>query len=101
MSENRSRPSTLQGVLDAVAASPGGTTVADLARATGLDDDLVRLALHQLVLLGRLGSSKVELSCADGGCSSCPSSAGTCGTASPGSLVTLSLTRRDPGGGQG
>jgi hypothetical protein len=95
MSGLSTRPATLQRVLDAIAASPGGTTVTDLARATGLDDGLVRVALHQLVTLGRLGSSTVELSCADGGCGTCPSSTGACGTASSSSLVTLTLTRRD------
>ena len=60
MSGLSTRPATLQRVLDAIAASPGGTTVTGLARATGLDDGLVRVALHQLVTLGRLGSSTVE-----------------------------------------
>jgi MarR family len=95
MSPQTSPGSSLRDVLAAVAAAPGGTTVADLARTTGIEDDVVRVALHQLVQLGLLGSSSVALSCADGGCGSCPSSTGACGTASGSSLVTLTLTRRD------
>jgi len=87
--------SPLRAVLDAVASAGGGTTVADLARRTGLDEDLVRVALHQLVSLGRLGSSTMQLSCAEGGCGSCPSSTGACGTASTSGLVALSVVRRD------
>lgn len=95
MSSPTSPRASLRDVLAAVAAAPGGTTVADLARTTGVDDDVVRVALHQLVTLGLLGSSSMDLSCADGGCGSCASSTGTCGTASGSSLVTLTLTRRD------
>lgn len=86
---------SLRSVLDAVAAAEGGTTVGDLARTTGLDEDLVRLALQQLVTIGRLGSSAVSLSCAGGGCGTCPTSTGACGTASSSSLVALTLIRRD------
>lgn len=87
--------SPLRAVLDAVASAGGGTTVADLARRTGLDEDLVRVALHQLVSLGRLGSSTMQLSCAEGGCGSCPSSTRACGTASTSGLVALSVVRPD------
>jgi hypothetical protein len=83
--------SGLQRVLDAVAESGGTTTVEGLAERTGLDADLVRVALHQLVALGRLGRDGMSLACPEDGCGGCASSASTCGTAGRGSLVTLTL----------
>ena len=65
--------SGLQQVLDVVAASDGTTTVDGIAERTGLDPDLVRVALHQLVALGRLGRDGMTLSCPDDGCGGCTS----------------------------
>ena len=90
--------SGLQQVLDIVAASDGTTTVDGIAERTGLDPDLVRVALHQLVALGRLGRDGMTLSCPDDGCGGCTSSATTCGTAGRGSLVTLTLRPPAPRG---
>lgn len=78
----------------------GATTTEEIARATGLDRELVAVALDQLVTLGLVTRQSMSSGCPDGGCGGCPSSTGQ-GCASPatsprGGVVTLSLSRRLP-----
>jgi hypothetical protein len=81
------RPGSLQSVLDAMVAGAG--TVAELSRVTGLEPDLVRLALDRLVALGRISSDRSSLACPDAACSGCASPTG--GGCSTGGLITLTL----------
>jgi hypothetical protein len=77
----------------------GAGTFEAIARRTGLDVDLVRLAVDQLLGLGLLTSDRLQVGCPDGGCGSCPSSgAGTsCGAGGSTSrglvLLTIGRTR--------
>ena len=92
-------PGTLRSVLDAFAS--GAVTVDDVAQRTGLDGDLARVAIDQLVALRLIATDNASTSCpptACGGCSS-PSGSGcaTGGAARRGGLVMLTLSRRpDP-----
>lgn len=61
--------SPLRSVLDAFDA--GARSRPELARATGLQPDVVELAVTQLVRLGRLEAREMTSSCPTGGCGSC------------------------------
>jgi hypothetical protein len=95
-SAGSSVPSTLSDVLAAFRA--GAASTADLAAATGLDRDLVAVALDQLVGLGLVTRSAVSSGCPEGGCGGCPAPTGqgcaTPGTSRRGGVVTLTLTSR-------
>ena len=90
---------SLRAVLDAFAA--GSPTLDDVARRTGLDIELVRLAVDQLVTLGLVDSERVSAGCPDGGCGTCPSTGTgdvTCASVSDrghGGLVSLTLNRTE------
>ena len=85
---------SLAGVLDAFRA--GASSTDDIARDTGLDRELVALALDQLTALGLVTRSSMSAGCPEGGCGGCPAVTrdGCDGPASRGALVTLSLGRR-------
>jgi hypothetical protein len=86
------RPGSLRSVLDAMAS--GAATVDELADRTGLDVDLVRVALDQLVALGRVTSDRAATACPPATCGGCSSPTGHgCAT---GGLTTLTLTTRPP-----
>jgi hypothetical protein len=89
------RPGSLGAVLEAF--SNGARTTDDLRRATGLDRELVSLALDTLTSLGMVDRTSTSSGCPDGGCGGCPAPTGH-GCGSPGAeargLVTLTLTRR-------
>jgi hypothetical protein len=91
-----SAPSTLADVLAAFRA--GAASTADLAVATGLDRELVAVALDQLVGLGLVTRSAVSSGCPEGGCGGCPAPTGqgcsTPGTPRRGGVVTLTLSPR-------
>ncbi len=80
----------------------GAATTDEIARATGLDRELVAVALDQLVTLGMVTRQSMSSGCPDGGCGGCPASTGqgcaaTAVAAAPrGGVVTLSLSRRLP-----
>lgn len=78
----------------------GATTTDEIARVTGLDRELVAVALDQLVALGLVSRQSMSAGCPDGGCGGCPSSTGpgcAARAARPrGGVVTLSLSRRAP-----
>jgi hypothetical protein len=87
--------STLADVLDAV--SSGAATPEEIGSRTGLDPDLVRVALVQLADLGMLVPEKLDTGCPDDGCGTCPSTAGcSAGTGpdGPRRVVALRLGRR-------
>ena len=76
----------------------GTATVTQIARRTGLTDDVVHAAIDHLVRAGRLTTTELSLGCPPGGCGTCLSSVGcslppTQGARRPG-LVSLSLTAR-------
>jgi hypothetical protein len=80
-------------VLAEIAA--GTPTLTEVARRTGLTDDVVHAAIDHLVRAGRITSTALSLGCPTGGCGTCPSSAGCSrppaqGARRPG-LVSLSL----------
>jgi hypothetical protein len=89
-----SGPGSLREVLDAFAA--GATSTHDIGLRTGLDRELVGIAVDQLVALGLLTRDSVGGGCPDGGCTGCGAPTGNgCSTPGPGGgLVTLSLSRR-------
>ena len=85
----------LHRVLGEIAA--GTPTLAEIARRTGLRDDVVHAAIAHLVRAGRITSTELSLGCPTGGCGACPSSGGCAlpavlGNRRPG-LVSLTLTR--------
>ena len=76
----------------------GTPTLAEIARRTGLTDDVVHAAVDHLVRAGRVTSTELSLGCPTGGCGTCPSSDGcslpaALGARRPG-LVSLSLATR-------
>jgi hypothetical protein len=85
----------LTGVLAAFRAGTSSTD--DLARATGLDRELVDVALDQLVALGMVSRSTLSTGCPEGGCGGCPvptgQGCGSSGTPSRGGVVALTLER--------
>jgi hypothetical protein len=76
----------------------GTPTLTEIARRTGLTDDVVRAAIDHLVRAGRIASTELTLGCPSGGCGSCPVSDGcSLPTSGPGrrpGLVSLTLTQR-------
>jgi hypothetical protein len=78
---------SLRTVLDAFA--DGARTVDDLADRTGLDPDLVRVALDQLVALRLVDSAPLAGACPDDACGGCAVSACT----TRGAPVALTLSR--------
>jgi FeoC like transcriptional regulator len=75
----------------------GTPTLTEIARRTGLTDDVVRAAIDHLVRAGRITSTELSVGCTTGGCGTCPSSRGcslpaALGDRRPG-LVSLTLTR--------
>ncbi len=84
---------SLREVLDAF--SSGATSTHDISRRTGLDRELVGVAVDQLVALGLLTRDSIGGGCPDGGCTGCGAPTGSdCSTPGPGGgLVTLSLGR--------
>lgn len=66
----------------------GTPTVSEIARRTGLSDEVARAAVDHLLRSGRLQADQVPIGCPPGGCGGCPVSA-TC--AQP---VMLSLSVR-------
>jgi hypothetical protein len=85
-------PGGLARVLDSFRAGTSSTD--DIARDTGLDRELVALALDQLTTLGLVTRSSMSAGC--DGCDGCPALAadGCRRPASRGGLVTLALGRR-------
>ncbi len=77
---------SLRTVLDAFV--DGARTVDDIAERTGLDPDLVRVAIDQLVALRLVDSSPLAGACPDDACGGCAVS--SCTTRSP---VALTLSR--------
>ena len=76
----------------------GTPTLTEIARRTGLSDDVVHAAVDHLVRAGRITSTQLSLGCPTGGCGTCPSSDGcslpkATGNRRPG-LVSLTLTSR-------
>ncbi len=75
----------------------GAATTDEIARTTGLDRELVAVALDQLVALGLVIRESMSSGCPAGGCGGCPAPTGHgCGAfaAAPrGGVVTLSLSR--------
>lgn len=74
----------------------GTPTLTEIARRTGLTDDVVHAAIDHLVRAGRITSTELSLGCPTGGCGTCPSSdacslPATLGARRPG-LVSLSLS---------
>jgi hypothetical protein len=65
--------SVTRAVLDA--ANAGTSTVADIAARTGLDRDVVALALERLVATGRLTAQPLQAGCPPAGCGGCASGA--------------------------
>ncbi|MBI1376835.1 MAG: hypothetical protein GC157_05040 [Frankiales bacterium] len=92
------------GALGAVltAVRGGAATPEDLSRATGLDRDLVAVALDTLTRLGHLERGTAPVGCPAGGCTGCAAPTGH-GCATPGAgsrgLVMLTLGRRPPPAG--
>ena len=91
----------LTQILEAFGA--GATSLAEVARRTGLTDDVVRAGVDHLVRIGRLQASELAQGCPGGGCGSCASATAAgepgCGAAGPSPsrggpvLVALSLRR--------
>ncbi len=74
----------------------GVPTVVEMARNTGLSDDVVRSGLAHLVRMGRLTETELPIGCPPSGCGGCAAS-GSCGLAGLASgprVVSLSLARR-------
>lgn len=80
--------------------SRGAATTDEIARATGMDRELVAVALDQLVSLGLVTRDSMSSGCPDSGCGGCAAPGGPA-CASGGSVprrgvVTLALSRRLP-----
>lgn len=74
----------------------GVPTVAEMARNTGLGEDVIRTGLAHLVRTGRLQESALPIGCPPSGCGGCAASR-SCGVSEAAGgkrLVTLSLPRR-------
>lgn len=74
----------------------GVPTVVEMARNTGLSDDVVRSGLAHLVRTGRLLETELPIGCPPSGCGGCAAS-GSCGVAGLATgprVVSLSLPRR-------
>jgi hypothetical protein len=87
--------STLSDVLAAV--SGGAATPEEIGGRTGLDPDLVRVALVQLADLGMLVPETLDTGCPDDGCGTCSSASGCAtdaGSHGPRRVVALRLGRR-------
>lgn len=65
----------LRSVLSAV--DRGAVTVAELSRRTGLDRDVVRVAVAHLIRSGLLAPQTLSMGCADAGCGACPLAGGS------------------------
>ena len=78
----------------------GAATTDEIARTTGLDRELVAVALDELVALGLVTRESMSSGCPDGACGGCPAPTGhgcRALAATPrGGVVTLSLSRRPP-----
>lgn len=81
----------------------GTSTLAEMARHSGLGEDVVRAAVDHLIRAGRVQSQELAIGCPPSGCGGCamaaPDKTPGCGAsaATPGrrpGLVMLSLTRR-------
>lgn len=82
---------SLSTVLDAFA--DGARTVDDLAARTGMDRDLVRLALDRLIALRLVDAAPLAAgSCPDGGCGGC-AAPGDPSCTTRGGLVVLTLAQ--------
>lgn len=81
----------LRAVLESIEA--GTSSVADVAARTGLQPDVVRGAVDNLVRLGRLSAEAMAFGCPSGGCGSCASARG--GTPACG-LSRASAQRQGP-----
>lgn len=90
-------PSAALAPLSAVLAQValGTSTVAEMARNTGLAETVVRAGVDHLVRTGRLQAQELPIGCPPGGCGGCASATSCAAPAPDGSrrLVTLSLTR--------
>jgi hypothetical protein len=90
--------SPLRAVLAELTA--GAPSLDEVARRTGLDRDVVRAAVDQLVRLGRVRADTLSTSCPDTGCGGCAaSSCGSRGAPAPSGRrpVLVSLSVRRPG----
>jgi hypothetical protein len=87
----------LSAVLEAFRESTGTPTLGEIARARGMDPDLVRAAAEHLVRVGRLTSEVISVGCPEGACGRCPLSSSGPGDCAPGraapALVALSVRR--------
>nr|WP_300143490.1 FeoC-like transcriptional regulator [Propionicimonas sp.] len=81
----------------------GTSTLAEMARHSGLDETVVRAAVDHLVRSGRLEARELAIGCPPSGCGGCAMAADDktpgCGASAPAAgrrpaLVTLTLTRR-------
>jgi len=87
----------LSAVLEAFRESTGTLTLDEIARARGMDPDLVRAAAEHLVRTGKLASEGISAGCPGGACGGCPLSRSGPGGCAPGrgapTLVALSVRR--------
>lgn len=87
---------TLRDILDAF--TRGLCTTHDIRSTTGLDRELVEIALDQLTVLGLVTRDSTNSGCPGGGCNSCNTPidyrCATPGDARHRGLVTLRLIRR-------
>jgi hypothetical protein len=81
----------MSGPLSAVLAQveAGTPTVSEIARVTGLSEEVARAAVDHLLRSGRLSAGQVPLGCPPGGCGGC-SVAASC---SQPVMLTLSVRR--------
>ena len=93
-------PSAALAPLSAVLAqvAQGTSTVAEMARNTGLAETVVRAGVDHLVRTGRLQAQELPIGCPPGGCGGCAAATSCAAPAPDGSrrLVTLSLARTVP-----
>jgi hypothetical protein len=83
----------LRQVLTAV--DDGALTFDEMARVTGLSQDMITAALDQLLRMGHLRAESLNTGCPPAGCRSCGSAGADSGTCSAGPvLVGLSPARR-------
>lgn len=77
----------------------GTPTLGEMARHSGLGEDVVRAAVDHLIRAGRIDSRELAIGCPPSGCSGCAvADDGGCGRPAPATgrpgLVTLTLSRR-------
>ena len=88
----------MSGLLSTVLAqvAKGTPTVTEMARNTGLSEDVLRAGLDHLLRTGRLQAQVLPIGCPDGGCGGCASAPACGGSTAEGGRQLVSLSLKGP-----